>query len=303
MSSEPVPAARPVGIGFIGLGVMGRPMAGHLLAAGHELHVHARRPAATDGLVGAGAVAHPTPAALAARCGVVLLAVPDLPDVEAVLAGESGLLAGLDHPLTLVVCSTVSPDGVRALGARLAEETSGLAHVVDAPVSGGEAGAVAGTLAIMVGGEDEDVALVTPVLRACGRPVHLGPLGAGEVAKACNQMIVAATVLALGEASVVAERAGLDLGALLDLLGTGLAGSQVLEQKKRAFVEHDHRPTGKARFMVKDLGFATEEARRSGTATPQLDVLRTAFTELTDAGMGDQDVAVVQAWIESGVSR
>ncbi len=116
-------------------------------------------------------------------------------------------------------------------------------------------------------------------------------------------MIVAATVLALGEASVVAERAGLDVRALLDLLGTGLAGSQVLEQKKRAFVEHDHRPTGKARFMVKDLRFATDEARRTGTATPQLDVLRAAFTDLTDAGMGDQDVAVVQAWIEGQSPR
>ena len=299
MSSEPSSSPRPAGVGLVGLGVMGRPMAGHLLTAGHEVHVHARRPAATEQAVAAGASAHPTPAALAARCGVVVLVVPDLPDVEAVLAGPTGLLAGLDHPLTLVICSTVSPDGVRLLGSRLAEETSGLVAVVDAPVSGGEAGAVAGTLAIMVGGAVDDVALVTPLLAACGTPVHLGPLGAGEVAKACNQMIVGATVLALGEASVVAERAGLDVAALFDLLGTGLAGSEVLRQKKSAFVEHDHHPTGKARFMVKDLGFATDEARRSGTSTPQLDVLRSAFTDLTEAGLGDQDVAVVQAWIES----
>ncbi len=121
MSSEPDPtvnavagsAARPAGVGLIGLGTMGRPMAGHLLTAGHEVHVHARRPAATEALVAAGAIAHPTASSLARRCGVVVLVVPDLPDVEAVLAGPDGLLAGLDHPLTLVICSTVSPDGVR----------------------------------------------------------------------------------------------------------------------------------------------------------------------------------------------
>jgi len=278
---------------------MGRPMAGHMVRAGLDVHVHARRPAATAALVEAGATAHPTPAELAAQCRVVVLVVPDLPDVEAILRGHDGLLAVVDHPLVLVISSTVSPDGVRELGTRLAAETGDLVHVVDAPLSGGERGAVAGTLAIMVGGSAQDVAAAEPALLACGNPVHLGPLGAGQVAKACNQMIVAATVLALGEASVVAERAGLDVEALLDLLGTGLAGSRVLEQKKHAFVTHDHRPSGPARFMVKDLGFATAEARRSGTATPQLDVLRGVFTDLTDAGLGDQDVAVVQAYVEN----
>ena len=300
MSHEtPGSPAPPRGIGVIGLGTMGRPMAGHMLSAGLDVHVHARRPAATAALVEAGATAHPTPAGLAARCGVVVLVVPDLPDVDAILAGPDGLLAVVDHPLVLVISSTVSPDGVRQLGTRLAAETGDLVHVVDAPISGGERGAVAGTLAIMVGGSPRDVAVAEPALRACGNPVHLGPLGAGQVAKACNQMIVAATVLALGEASVVAERAGLDVEALFDLLGTGLAGSQVLEQKKHALVTHDHPPSGPARFMVKDLGFATAEARRGGTATPQLDVLRAVFTDLTDAGFGDQDVAVVQTYVES----
>jgi len=303
-AAAPTSTARPArptpgGIGVIGLGAMGRPMAGHMLNAGLDVHVHARRPAATAALVDAGATAHPTPAVLAARCGVIVLVVPDLPDVEAILAGPDGLLAVVDHPLVLVISSTVSPEGVRQLGERLAAETGDLVHVVDAPISGGERGAIAGTLAIMIGGSEQDVALVQPALRACGNPVHLGPLGAGQVAKACNQMIVAATVAALSEASVVAERAGLDVQALFDLLGTGLAGSQVLEQKKHALVTKEHPPSGPARFMVKDLRFATAEARRGGTATPLLDALSTIFTGLTEAGFGDQDVAVVQKYVES----
>lgn len=288
-------------VGFVGLGAMGAPMAGHLVRSlDHpgDLHVTARRPAASAALVDAGATWHDTPRGLGAHCDVVLLMVPDLPDVEAVLEGPDGLLAGVRSPTLLVICSTVSPDGVRALDARLRALTDGLVHVVDAPVSGGVEGAEDATLSIMVGGSPDDVAAAIPVLRAVGHPVHLGPLGAGQVAKACNQMIVAATVMALAEATVVAERAGLDVAAMLDLLGGGYAGSRILEVKKRAFVEHDHSPSGAARYMVKDLGFATDEARRSGTGTPQLDVLRAVFTDLTAAGLGDQDTAVAQAWVE-----
>jgi len=149
----------------------------------------------------------------------------------------------------------------------------GLARLVDAPVSGGEEGAV-----------------------------DLGPRNAGQVAKACNQMIVAATVLALGEASVVAVRAGLDVAAKRDLLGGGYADSRVLEVKKHPFATHDHSPSGPAKFMGKDLGFATDEARRSGTATPQLDVLRRVFSDLTAHGLGEQDTGVVQAYLE-GLTR
>ena len=285
-------------VGFVGLGVMGAPMAGHILRAGFPLHVTARRPARASALVDAGATWQPTAREVAARSDVVVLMLPDLPDVEALLDGPDGLLAGVTRPLVLVISSTVSPDGVRRLDARLREQTGGLVHVVDAPVSGGEEGAMAGTLAVMIGGEVTDVEVVLPVLAAIGTAVHLGPSGAGQVAKACNQMIVAATVLALGEVSVVAERAGLDVGALFNLLGSGYAGSRNLGVKGPRFAAHDHSPSGPARFMVKDLGFATEEAARSGTATPQLDVLRGAFTDLTDRGLGDQDTAVVQAYIE-----
>jgi 2-hydroxy-3-oxopropionate reductase len=286
----------------IGLGVMGAPMAINLLRrlpAGATVHVTARRTASAAGVLGAGARWHPTPRAVADAADVVVLMVPDMPAVRAVLAGPDGLLAGVSRPTVLGISSTVSPDAVRELDREVRDATGGLLHVVDAPVSGGEEGAVAGTLSVMVGGAPDDVARVLDVYRAVGTPAHLGPLGAGQVAKACNQIIVAAQVLALGEAAVIAERAGLDVLAMFDLLGGGYAGSRVLEVKKRRFAEHDHSPSGPARFMVKDLGAAIEEARRTATPTPQADLLLRVFTDLTRRGYGDQDTSVVQAYLES----
>ncbi|MEP7764349.1 NAD(P)-dependent oxidoreductase [Sanguibacter sp. 25GB23B1] len=302
--AEPADRAHcaPLQRGFIGLGVMGAPMAGHLLEAlpaGARLHVTARRPGSAQPLVARGAVWHESARSVAEASDVIVLMLPDLPDVRALLDGPQGLLAGVRSPTLVVICSTVSPEGVRTLDAEVRERTGGLARLVDAPVSGGEEGAREGRLSVMVGGESADAAIACDVLAPTGVSVHLGPLGAGQIAKACNQMIVAATVVALGEASVLAERAGLDVAALLDLLGLGFAGSRILDVKKKRFAEHDHSPSGAARFMVKDLTFATDEAERTGTATPQLDTLRTIFTDLTAAGLGDQDTAVVQAFIEN----
>ncbi len=298
---EPDPSAA-VHVGVIGLGVMGRPMAINLLRrlpAGSSVHVTARQRDSTAPVLAAGARWHATAREVAAAVDVVVLMVPDMPAVRAVLDGPDGLLAGVTRPTVLAISSTVSPDAVRTLDADVRTATDGLLHVVDAPVSGGEEGAVAGTLSVMVGGAPDDVARVLDVYRAVGTPVHLGPLGAGQVAKACNQIIVAAQVLALGEAAVIAERAGLDLLTMFDLLGGGYAGSRILEVKKRRFADHDPSPSGPARFMVKDLTAATEEARRTDTPTPQTDLLLRVFTDLTRRGFGDQDTAVVQAYLES----
>jgi 2-hydroxy-3-oxopropionate reductase len=136
-----------------------------------------------------------------------------------------------------------------------------------------------------------------PLLATMGRPVHLGSVGAGSVAKACNQLIVGATVLALAEAAVLAERSGIDLAQLFDLLGGGYAGSRLLETRKRRFVEHDHSPSGAAKYMAKDLGFAAAVAATTGTRTVQLEAVRSAFEALVAAGYGDQDLAVAQAFI------
>ena len=142
---------------------------------------------------------------------------------------------------------------------------TGRVRVIDAPVSGGSEGAQAGTLSIMVGGDERDVNDAWPVLAACGNPVHLGPLGSGQVAKACNQMIVAATVLALGEAAVLADRSGLDLDELFRLLAGGYAGSRILETRGDRIVREDYSPSGAARYMVKDLRFAATVAQATGT--------------------------------------
>lgn len=199
-----------------------------------------------------------------------------------------------------MVSSTTSPTGLRDLAAELTQRTGGSLRVVDAPVSGGVEGAREGSLAIMVGGAAQDVDPVLPVLATMGRPVHLGPLGAGQVAKAANQVIVAAEVVALAEASLLAERAGLDVAAMFDLLGGGYAASRILEVKKQKFVDHDHTVAGAARYMVKDLTAAQEEAESTHTSTPLAAVLLELFAGLTEAGLGDLDTTVVQEYLAGG---
>ncbi len=283
-------------IGVIGLGAMGRPMAHHLLEANGSLHITGRARRDDDSLIESGATWHDTPRGLAEASDVILLMLPDLPQVEAVLAGPSGILAAGSDVL-LLIGSSSSPTGVRALAARLAGETDGRVRVVDCPVSGGEDGAKGATLSIMLGGEPDDVARASAILAACGRPVHLGPLGAGEVAKACNQMIVSATILALGEASVLAERSGIELGALWDLLGGGYAGSNLLASRREKLVTGDDSPSGVARYMVKDLSFAADVAEATGTNTVLLPTLREAFDELVASGLGDRDIAVTRRFV------
>ncbi|CAM3294802.1 NAD(P)-dependent oxidoreductase [Occultella aeris] len=306
-------------VGIIGLGVMGAPMARHMATAGIPTSVWARRPATTQALAAHGASVAATAAELAASSDVVVLVLPGMPEIDAVLTGPDGLLADIagesgdeggveqvgspeavlapQRGRLLVICSTVSPRDVRELADRPELRDAGW-RVVDAPISGGEQGAEAGTLAIFVGGEREDVDVVAGVLSATGNPVHLGPLGSGQVGKACNQVIVAATVTALGEAAVLAERSGLDVAALFDLLGGGYAGSRLLEVKKDRFVTHDHSPSGAAKYMVKDLTGALDQAEDARTTLPLTKQLLQTFTDLTAAGLGDNDTAVVQAWIE-----
>lgn len=292
----------PRNVGLVGLGVMGRPMALHLLSrlpAGSQVHVTTRSVSTAKDVVKAGARWHETAKDVAAAAEVVIVMVPGVSDVHDVMEGPAGLLAGVTEPTVVCISSTVSPQSVRELDRDSRQRTQGLLRVVDAPVSGGEEGAVDGTLSVMLGGAPDDVDKVLDVFEAVGVPVHLGPIGAGQVAKACNQIIVAAEVTAIGEAAVIAERAGLDLAQMFDLLQRGYAASRVLEVKKRRFAEHDHSPSGPARYMIKDLGFATEEARRSDTSTPVTDLLLNIFVDLTEQGYGDYDTSVVQAYLES----
>ena len=295
MSQRPEGAAAATGV--IGLGVMGHPMAANILRSGTAVHITGRSPEKYDDLIKAGAVWHDTAQSLAGEVAVIVLMLPDLPQVEEMLSGPDGILAGGFDDLLLIIASTSSPIEVRELGRRLTRETEGRVRVIDAPVSGGSEGAQAGTLSIMVGGDEGDVDDAWPVLAACGDPVHLGPLGSGQVAKACNQMIVAATVLALGEAAVLADRSGLDLDELFRLLAGGYAGSRILETRGDRIVREDYSPSGAARYLVKDLRFAATVAEVTGTHPVLLPVLKAAFEELTASGYGDYDIAVTRRYV------
>lgn len=277
-------------VGVVGLGAMGGPMAERLLTARGRIVIHSRRP--QPELEEAGAATAATPRELASSVDVLLSMLPDLPQLEALLEGEDGLLAGAGDLLVLVG-STSSAPAVRALAERLHAQTGGRVRVVDCPVSGG----VAGSLSIMLGGDPDAAALAAEVLAPCGTPVLLGPLGAGQVAKACNQLVVSATILALGEATVLAERSGLDLDALWSLLGGGYAGSRLLESRREKLVHGDDTPSGMAQYMVKDLRFAADVAEATGTAPVLLPALRAAFDAIVDAGLGDRDIAVTRRFV------
>lgn len=284
-------------VGVVGVGIMGGPMARNLLRSGASVAVHHRTPDRVADLLDEGAAWAASPRELAAECSVIIVMLGDTTQILEVLCGPDGLAAGVSSPATLVICSSISAGNARGIAAQAKELTNGLLRTIDAPVSGGEEGAIAGNLSIMAGGDPEDFAIAAPVLKACGTPVLLGPLGAGSVAKACNQIIVAATVMAIGEASVIAERAGIDVAALLELLSGGYAGSRILETRARRFAEEDYTPSGMAKFMVKDLASALDAASSGEVEADQLRYLHHAFLQLVEAGHGDKDIAVTRAYV------
>ena len=278
-----------VRLGVWGLGAMGAPMAHHLLAARGSLTVHARR--RRPALIEAGAQWAETARELAFHTDAVLVMLPDLPQLEEHLDGPDGLLAGIgDRDFLVMIGSTSSPVGVRELSDRLPDGI----RVVDCPVSGGEDGAKAGRLSIMLGGSPADTDRAAALLAPCGTPVRLGPLGAGQVAKACNQLVVASTILALGEATELAARSGVDPATLWDLLGGGYAGSRLLESRRERLVTGDDSPSGIAEYMVKDLRFAADIAASTDTRPALLPALRAAFDEIVERGLGGRDIAVTR---------
>lgn len=291
MTSASSTPDRDTTIGVVGLGAMGEPMVRRLLDAGRDVVITGR--SARPGLVDAGAVWVDSPRELAARAGAVLSMLPDLPELERAIDGPDGMLAGAGTDgLLVLIGSTSSATAVRSLADRLSSESAGRVRVVDSPVSGGVDGAEAGSLSIMLGGSADDAARAAALLAPCGRPVHLGPIGAGEVAKACNQLVVAATITALGEATVLADRSGLDLEAMWTLLGGGYAGSNLLKSRRDKLVRGDDSPSGIARYMIKDLGFAADIAAATGTNAALLPTLRAFFDEIVERGHGERDIAV-----------
>lgn len=284
-------------VALLGPGKMGAPMGFRLLQAGHRLRVWARRPESAARLVAAGASFVGVPRELTSRSDAIFVMLQDLSQLEPLLVGLDGMVAGVTHPTVLIIGSTVAPQDVRELAVRLAAETDGLLQVVDAPVSGGEAGAQAGTLSIMVGGPDEPVARACEVLAACGDPVHCGPLGAGEVVKACNQLVVGITMGALSEAALLAEGAGVDVALMYRMLAKGWGGSAVLNAKHTKVEQRDYSNTGAAKFMVKDLLIALAEASAGGRTLPLSGKALGIYQGLVSAGLGDDDLAVVHKYL------
>ncbi len=281
-------------VGFIGLGAMGRPMARHLQAAGHELHVWARRSASADGLP---ATVHPTPAALGAACEVVLTVITSSADVAGVALGDNGLIHGMASGSVLVDCSTIAPDVARRIAGQLAEK--GI-HMLDAPVSGGEQGAIAATLAIMAGGDAAVLERVRPLLEKLGqRIVHIGPNGAGQVAKACNQMIMVAAIEAVAEAMHLARAAGVDPAKVKQALAGGSAGSRVLDIMGQRMVDRDFSAGIEARLHHKDYGLVLAAARQSGVPVALTASVAQQLNALMALGFGKDDTSSLLRVLEA----
>lgn len=276
-------------LSLLGLGAMGLPISEVLLASGQALTVWNRTTAKAEDIRAAGAQVAATPADAAAS--ITLTVLPDLSDVRAVIDGPTGLRAGwrsagISSPL-LVVMGTVSPVAVREFAAELAADG---VRVVDAPLSGGVIGAREARLSIMVGGSPEDVAELQSVFALLGDTVrHMGPVGAGQLAKACNQLIVASTVSAVSEAMILAREAGLDRSSLLDILRGGLAGSEVLRQKGQNWVDESFEPGGSAAYQLKDLDFALAAASDARVDLPLTTTVRDMFADLVGSGLGGLD--------------
>ena len=286
--------------GFAGLGLMGSLMAANAMRQGWRITGWNRSPEAVARLQDQGGIAATTVADMR-NLPVIVFMLPDLPHVQEAAAGL--LLSWKQQPpapgTVLLVMSSVSPTGIKEFGQHVQLVSGGNAQVVDAPVSGGTKGGAEGTLAIMAGADDAATfQRVEPLLRTMGTTVrHLGPLGAGSLAKACNQLVVGTTTAALAEAAELAERSGLDPAALFEVLAGGLAGSRVLDIVGPRLASRDYTPTGPAKFMHKDLSFVLDAAGATGTATPMAAAAVELYAELKRQGLGDQDLAVVRRTI------
>ena len=274
-------------IGFIGLGLMGRPMALHLARAGHALHLWARRPAALEPFKDVAARAHGSAAEVAAHADVVFTMVADGPDVEAVCLGAAGIAEGARPGLIVVDMSTINPNTAREIGARLAAR--GI-EFLDAPVSGGEVGAINASLTIMVGGKADVFDTVRPLFEKMGKSVtRVGESGAGQVAKACNQILTGVGVAAVAEAFNFAAKSGVDPARVREALLGGFAYSRILEVHGSRMLERNFKPGFKAWMHQKDLRIVMEEAHRLGLMLPAAAATAQLFNGVVGSGMGEED--------------
>jgi 2-hydroxy-3-oxopropionate reductase len=274
-------------IGFVGLGIMGKPMAMNLLGAGYPLTVHSRSPAPVDDVVEAGATRASGPAEVAAASDVTITMLPDTRDVEQVLTGESGVVEGAAAGSLVIDMSSIDPAPTREIAAALAARDVAM---VDAPVSGGERGAIDGTLSIMVGGDPDAIVRAMPIFEVLGKTiVHVGPSGAGQVAKACNQLVVAATIEAVAEALLLAERSGVDPAKVREALLGGFAGSKILEVHGQRMLDRTFDPGFRMRLHRKDARIVEAAAAATGTPIPSFAVVAAQLQRAMDDGDGELD--------------
>ena len=283
-------------VGYIGLGLMGKSIARNILKAGFPLVVHNRSRGAVAELVAEGAVAASTPAEVAAQVDVVFTNLPDSPDVESVALGKDGIIETARPGLILVDNSTIKPSIARQIA-----ETLGAKGVfcLDAPVSGGDIGARDGTLTIMVGGEEVALETVRPVLLATGKTItHIGGPGTGQIAKAANQIMVAAQMVAMGELLVFAQKAGADPRKVVEAIKSGAARCWTLDVKPQRLFAGNRQPGFKARMQAKDLNIVLESAREFGVPLPSLALDSQIFNAMVAQGLGDLDNSAVISLLE-----
>lgn len=287
-------------LGFIGLGAMGRPMALHLMKQGHSMAVFARRAASTAPLVAAGALRYDTPAALAAHCDVVFTMVTNSQDVEQIVLGTEGLFHGMRQGSVLVDMETISPAVVRTVAAALAQKG---VEMLDAPVSGGPAGAEQATLAIMAGGKPEVFERIKPLFACMGKTIiRVGDSGAGQITKACNQLLLLVTAQGAAEALALAKRCGVDPATVREVLMGGIASSRVLEVFGKRMVERHFANGIDTRLYHKDLAIALALVHEHGAAAPAAALTMQHVNAVIGRGGGTQDLAVLIEVLE-GMSR
>jgi 2-hydroxy-3-oxopropionate reductase len=283
-------------IGFIGPGIMGRPMALNLMKGGNKLWAYARRPETLHPLTEAGATACATPAEVASHADVIFTIVADTPDVESVIFGEQGIAKSARSGSVIVDMSTISPTATKMFAERLAKQG---VEMLDAPVSGGETGAINGTLSIMVGGKQNVFARVKPLFECMGKNiVHIGDNGTGQVAKACNQIVVAVTIEAVAEALTFARRNGADPAKVRDALMGGFAGSKIMEVHGKRMLDNDFKPGFKVGLHQKDMRIVMETAHQLGVALPAAALVTQHLNALMGTGCTDLDSAAVVKIIE-----
>lgn len=277
-------------IAVIGLGTMGGPMASNLLAAGCDVVVHNRTREREQPFEEAGARRAASPAE-AAAAGVVLICVSDTPDVEEILFGDDGVEKGIAEGGLIIDCSTISPAATRRMAERFAARGVGF---VDAPVSGGSEGAVKGTLAIMCGGAEAEIERARPFLEIIGGAVtHVGPSGAGQVAKAVNQVVISGTYQAVAEGVTLAHKAGVDPARVVEAIAGGAAASWILDHRSRNMISDEYPLGFRVRLHRKDLGIALETARETGTVLPTAGYVASMEDGLISQGHGDEDMSAL----------